>query len=420
MSADFGADARATPAHSLDGPSGDTGRVGAHPSRLRPLFRVTRFADIEIEQHKHWLIDDLLGAGEATAFYGPPGCGKSVLLGDAAAHVAAGLPWFGRPVRCGLVVYIAAERGALVKRRLAAWRKRYGIEDIALIVVESVFDFCSNTTGAAEIVRIAAEAAKLYEVPVAWVIIDTKSQVMAGADPNSDSDTMKLMKSVAVMQRDTGAHVTIVDHVPHYAPERLKGSGALAGAVDGSFLVSKVSRGHHRVTIGSKPPNDGPDELDLAFSLERVAVATNPDGKVTWAPVVVPSDIPSPLKPAKTAKPRLKPAGAKIVAAFNRLFDAGQTHATPSAAGVQPGTLAVLMADLREEAFRQNIYPYPEPKEPSDPKERTRWRNGRNAAWKRGVEEVERHKALTFEGGFVWDPWRAKAVTNGDNTGDQW
>jgi putative DNA primase/helicase len=57
-----------------------------------------------------------------SAKYGMPGTAKSALAGDLGAHAASGHPWFGRPVSQGAVLYIAAERAALVKRRKAAWR----------------------------------------------------------------------------------------------------------------------------------------------------------------------------------------------------------------------------------------------------------------------------------------------------------
>ena len=386
------------------------------PPRSRPPFRVTLYADIEVDQRKAWLIDDLLGAGEITAFYGPPGGGKSVLLGDAAAHVAAGLPWFGKAVQRGVVVIVAAERGALTKRRLAAWRKRYGHEDIPLIVVEGVFDFCTDIAHAAEIVRIAAAAAERYGLPVVWVIIDTKAHVMAGADPNSDADTMTLVKTLAIIRQDTGAHVTVVDHVPHYAPDRMKGSGALAGAVDGSFLVTKVRRGLHRVTIGSKPPNDGPDELDLAFRLEGVVICTDEAGKDTSAPVVVASDPEPPLTGSAGKRVKVSHGGQKVLAAFARLHDAGRTHPAPCAPGVRPGTLAVALADLQQTAFDLGLSADIEPKEPGE--ERDRWRNKRNQAWKRAVEKLQEQGLLRAELGSAWEPGRAGPVTNGDSADD--
>ena len=73
------------------------------------------FCDLMTGDAKEWLVNGLLGHGEASAFYGKPGDGKSVLVEDLCLHVAAGWPWHGGPVRRGAVVYIALERKKLVE-----------------------------------------------------------------------------------------------------------------------------------------------------------------------------------------------------------------------------------------------------------------------------------------------------------------
>jgi hypothetical protein len=83
-------------------------------------LRFTTFDAIGTMPHKKWLISGMLGAGELSVWFGPPGSGKSLGVGDAACHVAAGLPWHGRRVEQTGVLYLAAERPALVERRLAA------------------------------------------------------------------------------------------------------------------------------------------------------------------------------------------------------------------------------------------------------------------------------------------------------------
>ena len=48
------------------------------------------YRELEAVSRKQWLVQNLLGSGDASAFYGIPGCGKSVLVEDMALHVAAG------------------------------------------------------------------------------------------------------------------------------------------------------------------------------------------------------------------------------------------------------------------------------------------------------------------------------------------
>src|SRR5581483_5863390 len=112
---------------------------------------------------------------------------------------------------------------------------------------------------AEEIAAIGRHAAERYGLPVVWEIIDTKARTIGAADPNSDKDTMAFVANIGAIQLGcSNPHITVVDHVPHGSPERMKNSGAFAGAIDGSFLVRKLRKGVGQLMIGSKPPNDGP------------------------------------------------------------------------------------------------------------------------------------------------------------------
>jgi AAA domain-containing protein len=98
------------------------------------------YREMEATSQKEWLVHGLLGAGDASAFYGVPGCGKSVLIKDMALHIAAGREWHGRAVQHGAVLYVALERKKPVERRAIAFRERHAITDIPFALVGGVFD----------------------------------------------------------------------------------------------------------------------------------------------------------------------------------------------------------------------------------------------------------------------------------------
>src|SRR5262249_9519326 len=151
--------------------------------------------------------------------------------------------------------------------------------------------------------------------------------------------------------------------------------------------------------------------LSLAFTLQSVEIGVDARGKVTSAPVVIPlADGPASVTPRS-----LKPAAQKVMAAFARLVDEGKTFPVLNVQGVPPGRLVVRLADLHDTTFTLNTYPHPKP-DGTDRDAHTRWRNGRNAAWKRGHEEVFHAGLLRCEGDFVWDP---KAVTGAVIDGDE-
>ena len=265
---------------------------------------------------------------------------------------------------------------------------------------------------------MAGEVRVRFDKPLVWIIIDTKAQVLAGGDPNSDQDIMALVGSVALMRDATGAHVTIIDHVPHGDQDRLKGSGALAGAIDGSFLV-KNADGDHKIGLGSKRPNDGPDELDVHFRLESVVIGTAGDGKETTAPVVVPADAqdviislgggPLAGNPRKGVK--LKAAAQRVWLAWGRLMDEGRNCPAPPALGVRPGTRAVTHADLQAKTYELGLISDPEPPRGGD--EHKIWQARRRQAWSRGHGELLELGFLRSENGLLWDPRGVTVVTDG-------
>ncbi len=378
--------------------------AGAKPARTSP-FRLTLFSDIALDHQKEWLIEDMLGAGETSCWYGYPGSAKSALAGAAAAHVAAGKPWFGRSVQKGAVLYIAAERAGLVKRRFAAWRKHHDLDDIPLGVLDGgAFDLFTSSEHADEVIRHGLELAEKCGSPVGWVIIDTKTRVMAGGDPNSDADIMGLLTNIRHIQHGLGEpHVTLIDHVPHSAPERMKGSGDLGAYIDASFLIKK--EGEARImTLGSKEPNDGPETLMIRFALQSVAVGAADDANPTTAPVVVEGD-----PPESVPKQRLTPGGQIVYAAYRRLLDVGMT-----VSGVRPGTRAVTLAALQDQALAEGLYPHPEPEEPEA---REKWQTNRRQAWSRGLKATQDAGMLRLESGFLWDP--APSVTERDQERDR-
>jgi AAA domain len=248
----------------------------------------TAFADVDKHPRKRWLVQNFLGVGEMSALYGMPGTAKSALAGDLGAHVAAGLPWFGRQVSKGSVLFIAAERGALVERRMAAWL-HYGIDDIPLGIVAKSLDLRSNRKDADAVIECCDRLQKSFGHDPRLVIIDTLSRVLAGGDENAPRDMGQLVANLTYVQEGTGAHVLAIHHVPQ-GQLRLRGHGSLLGSMDTTVSLEKSRSGSVTATIDKN--NDGPEGQTIAFRLEAVELCRDPEtGETTTAPVVVPTEI---------------------------------------------------------------------------------------------------------------------------------
>lgn len=251
----------------------------------RHKFRL--YGELEATATKDWLVRGLLGAGEQSAIYGKPGSGKSVLVGDLALHVAAGRNWHGHKVKQGAVLYIALERCKLVERRTIAWRHRHGLDRLPFAIIGGVMDFRDPQT-AELIASIVREVENETRAEVVLIIVDTISRALAGGDENSPGDMGKLVRTIGEIQSKAGAHVLTVHHTPQEGSGRLRGHGALLGAMDTTINIEKV-RNHLRTATVAKA-NDSEEGESLSFNLESVAIGTDEEGQDTTAPVVVQVD----------------------------------------------------------------------------------------------------------------------------------
>src|SRR5205085_1304830 len=105
------------------------------------------------------LVKGLLNRGGMSVLYGESNSGKSFVGLDLGYHIGKGVPWCGRKVHRGAVVYLAAEGGAGIYARLGALERHYGpLEDALLFVVPSTADLIH---GKADTEALLAEILKL-------------------------------------------------------------------------------------------------------------------------------------------------------------------------------------------------------------------------------------------------------------------
>jgi hypothetical protein len=254
-------------------------------------LRLIMFDDIEPSPRKDWVITDFLGAGELSCIAAAPGSGKSALAIDIAGHVAANRPWFGRRVQGGGVIYVAAERVALVERRFAALRLHHGFSQLPLgIVSGSSIDLRSSLASATE---IKDHAAKLSD-PVRLIVVDTVSRALAGGDENAPRDMGQFLRNIEVLQ-ETGAHVLLLHHIPADGAQRPRGHGSLLAACDTTIRIDHSSA--IRILSIDKS-NDAAEGGRVPFTLKSVELQRD-ENVVTVAPVVVPFRGPTPFPERK-------------------------------------------------------------------------------------------------------------------------
>lgn len=226
-----------------------------------------------------WLLHEILGEAGIALLYGAPQQGKTVLVLDMAFSVALGVPWAGRPVVRGNVLYGVLEGASGFRRRVLAAEAQRGISlgERAIFVEEPV--------------NLMKDEDVLKVMKLVWikkcklVIIDTLASSLAGeGDENSNRDMSKFLHGAKRIAKETGAAVLITHHTgrdPNATMER--GASALRGNVDTSIRVSKGDKHYKWEVVKSR---DGPLGVSGAFDIEPYEFIRQETGEVVQSIVV--------------------------------------------------------------------------------------------------------------------------------------
>jgi hypothetical protein len=263
----------------------------------------TLFDEIEQAPRKTWQVEGFHGEGEMVCSFGSPSAGKSALIIDKSAHLADGRHWFGRRVTRCAVLHVAAERGAVVKRRYAAWRIHHRVEhpeDIPLAVLEGRVDLCNDNKDAQKVIDYCHKLEDARAFQVGFIPIETVNRVLVGGNENDPRDMGRLIDNVAFIQQVTGATIELVHHVPQGGVSRLRGHGSLLGALDVTLNVSGTGQRVRTCTVDKA--NDGIEGEQVSFAFISVELSRDQDGNVTTAPVIIPAEVETAAATKKGAK----------------------------------------------------------------------------------------------------------------------
>jgi len=208
--------------------------------RLVPAQEILNMAD------PSYLIHDLFEVGGLSVLYSDPGIGKTFVVLAWCLCVAAGLPWFGRPVIQGDVVYVGAEGVGGLPKRLRALLEYYDLNSAPpnLYVIPQAVNLLDPQS-----VAEAIDAVEQLDVKPVLVVFDTYARSMVGGDENSAKDAGQAIEAMDRLRFSLKTAVMVVHHVGKAGTSE-RGSGALRGAADTMmFLYKDVTNGSLRLLV---------------------------------------------------------------------------------------------------------------------------------------------------------------------------
>lgn len=212
-----------------------------------------------------WLIDNFIEQNSISALYGSSGTGKSFVALDWALCVATGTPWKGDvPVVQKPVVYIAAEGGRSIQKRVRAWLRHQGkgIGDLepAYFSVKPLY------------VRDRSEVEELFEALdhldmfPGLLVIDTLSQSFGAGDENS-MDMQEFVSAVTEIRNERNMAILVVHHT-NALGARERGHSSFRAGMDHMFQTKAKKDEDYRlqeVTLYNDKQKDTETQARLVF-----------------------------------------------------------------------------------------------------------------------------------------------------------
>lgn len=261
------------------------------PPETRATLTYERFDDIALPRARNYLIKGLLDTDAMSVIYGASGVGKTHVTLDLAFHVAIGKPWRNMPTEPGLVVYVAAEGGNSLRKRILALRKKYAAEIAAtgrvpLAIVAAPVNLLDPKADVQPLIELARQAAADFDCPPAWIIIDTLSRAMAGGNENSSEDMGALVMNADTIRTAFRCHFSFVHHSGKDAAKGARGHSLLRAATDTEIEVEKGetdTRGQISATKQRDMETGPPHE----WAIETVGIGTDDDGEPLTSAIAV-------------------------------------------------------------------------------------------------------------------------------------
>ena len=259
-----------------------------------------------------FLIDRHIPDVSVGFLYSDPGAGKSFLAIDIGLTIAHGLPdWHGEAVSAppeGVVIYLAAEGSFDLRNRVRAWHKARQLAGFTerFLVIERTIDFM-HADDIAKLVRTI----EALGVPVAFVVVDTVSRAMPGADENLQKD-MTLFVAACDRVRDRFRCAVLGVHHAGKSGD-MRGSTVLRGAGDYVMRLER-KRGATVGTLAMEKQKAAPDGWDYQIAFGVVGLD---DGQSS----LVPSRLEMTIGPGADLTPDV---AARALAAMRAAWDAGE------------------------------------------------------------------------------------------------
>lgn len=261
------------------------GEGGQTPDDFDGRFQIVHGAAAVARPPVRWFIKGVLPRDELAVIFGASGSGKTFVTLDLAMAIAQGTPWREHRTEQARVLYIAAEGGGGLGKRVDAYCRKHGlrIDEMPFSVMYAAPNFMERED-ITEVTR-AIVAAGGFDI----IFVDTFAQVTPGANENAAEDMGHALANTRALREATGAMPALVHHS---GKDISKGSRGWSGLKAAAAVQIEVLRHENVREIHLEKLKDGEDGLRWPFTLETVELGFDDDGDPITSCVIAETEMP--------------------------------------------------------------------------------------------------------------------------------
>jgi len=235
------------------------------------------------------------------------------------------MPWAGRAVTPGLVLYVGAEGAGGLRNRITAFRQHYDLQaPVPFALLPAAIDLQDPKADVRRLAATIEAACDRMATDPALIVVDTLSKTFGGGKENSD-DMAVYVANAQSLASQFECLVMPIHHRPKDAEStEPRGHSSLKGGVDTIVLVE--SGATKRATITKQ--KDGESGAEFLFQLTSVELGVDEDGDPVTSCVVAMTDIDDtpPKSPFLSALAKL-PTKSRLI--FDQLGDLIEAQGEP-------------------------------------------------------------------------------------------
>lgn len=236
------------------------------------------------------LIEGLLIAGDASMIYGDSNSGKTFLAIDIACAVARGVNWCGRRTERGMVIYLAAESPASVRRRLQAYQLHNACYVPDFAIVQSPIDLFDGEADTNKLIDTIRQLEESKGCKALLIVGDTMARLSAGANENAGQDMGPIVRRIDRIRTECKAHFMMIHHSGKAAAAGARGWSGVRAAVDTEIEVIDAPAGRCAEIMKQRDLSTKGERI--GFRLDPVTLGRTKWGEPATSCVVAAADAP--------------------------------------------------------------------------------------------------------------------------------